>query len=115
VPEKPIRRRFSAEYKQRILREAEACTKPGELGGLLRREALYSSHLAAWRPLRGTGGRRGSSPKTWSEAESPGGKADRKRIDELERENRRLKARVERAEALVDLPKTKWRRCLAGR
>ena len=43
------RRRFSAAYKARIVREADACTKPGELGSLLRREGLYSSHLAKWR------------------------------------------------------------------
>src|SRR6516162_11567265 len=49
VREKARRRRFTAEYKRRILREADACTKPGELGALLRREGLYSSNLAAWR------------------------------------------------------------------
>ena len=51
-PEKPKRRRFSAEYKLRILEEADRCTKPGELGLLLRREGLYSSHLAEWRRWR---------------------------------------------------------------
>ncbi|MGH2743697.1 MAG: hypothetical protein ACRDN8_14725, partial [Thermoleophilaceae bacterium] len=47
--ERPRRRRFSAEYKLRVLREAEACSRPGEIGALLRREGLYTSHLSAWR------------------------------------------------------------------
>ena len=51
VPGKPRRRQFSAEYKLRILREAEACGE-GELGALLRREGLYSSHLSVWRCQR---------------------------------------------------------------
>ena len=50
VPEKPVRRRFSAAYKLRILEEADACREnSGELGALLRREGLYSSHLTVWR------------------------------------------------------------------
>lgn len=52
VVAKAQRRRFSAEYKRRILREAEACRRPGEMSALLRREGLYSSHLAAWRAAR---------------------------------------------------------------
>jgi transposase-like protein len=47
--EQAARRRFTAEYKLRILREAEACTRPGEIGALLRREGLYTSHLTYWR------------------------------------------------------------------
>jgi transposase-like protein len=49
------RRRFTLEYKRRILREADRCRKLGEIGALLRREGLYSSHLAAWRAARGRG------------------------------------------------------------
>ncbi len=52
VPAKACRRRFTAEYKQKILREAEHCRKPGEIGALLRREGLYSSHLTDWRSAR---------------------------------------------------------------
>src|SRR5215218_3262495 len=55
VPEKAKRRRFSAEYKLAIVREADACTEPGEIGALLRRERLYSSHLVDWRRQRDTG------------------------------------------------------------
>jgi len=101
---KEQRRRFSAEYKLRILREADACKKPGEIGALLRREGLYSSHLASWRAARERGELRALSPK------KRGPKAKRpdpreKRIAELERENRRLQARAERAEALVAVQK----------
>src|SRR6266581_1817473 len=53
--ERPVRRRFSAEYKLRVLREADACTKPGEIGALLRREGLYSSLLTEWRRAREAG------------------------------------------------------------
>src|SRR4029450_5633369 len=55
VPEKAKRRRFSAEYKLAILREVDACTEPGQIGALLRRERLYSSHLVDWRRQRDTG------------------------------------------------------------
>ena len=50
VTNKAIRRRFSPAYKRRVVREANRCTKPGELGALLRREGLYSSSLRTWRP-----------------------------------------------------------------
>jgi len=100
---KPARRRYTAEYKLRILREAEACSAPGEIGALLRREGLYSSNLTAWRKqrergeLEGLSRRRGPAPKPRNPL------ADRVRA--LERENARLKARAERAEGLVELQK----------
>jgi len=53
--ERPKRRRFTAQYKLRILKEADTCTKNGEIGALLRREGLYSSHLTAWRGQRDKG------------------------------------------------------------
>ena len=52
VVAKAERRRFTAEYKRRIVREADRCTKPGEIGALLRREGLYSSLLTTWRAAR---------------------------------------------------------------
>ena len=52
VSDKPRRRRFSAEYKLKVLREADRCTKSGELGALIRREGIYSSSLSAWRRQR---------------------------------------------------------------
>ncbi len=63
VAAKPRRRRFTAEYRLRILREAERCTKSGEVGQLLRREGLYSSHLTAWRKARHDGALRGLTPR----------------------------------------------------
>lgn len=101
---KAERRRFTVEYKRRILQEADSCTRSGELGALLRREGLYSSHLAAWRAARARGELTGLSPRK----RGPKAKvvaADAKRILQLERENRRLRARAERAEALVELQK----------
>ena len=53
--ERPKRRRFSAQYKLQVLREAQACTRPGEIGALLRREGLYSSILSEWRKQRDAG------------------------------------------------------------
>jgi transposase len=101
---KAERRRFPAEYKLRILKEADACRLPGELGALLRREGLYSSHLSTWRAARSRGElgglrarKRGPMAKVRDERD--------KRICELEREIRRLKARAERAEALVEVQK----------
>ena len=101
---KAERRRFTLEYKRRILQEADACTRPGELGSLLRREGRYSSHLAAWRQARARHELVGSSPKK----RGPKARAshpDTKKLLALERENRRLRIRAERAEALVELQK----------
>jgi len=61
--EKASRRRYSAKYKLSIVREADACTKPGEVGALLRREGLYSSHLGTWRAQRDAGARVRLSPE----------------------------------------------------
>ena len=63
VPEKAKRRRFDAAYKLRILEEADRSTGPGELGELLRREGLYSSHLTCWRRQRDEGSLAGLAPK----------------------------------------------------
>jgi len=86
--ERASRRRFSAEYKLRIVREADACTRPGEIGALLRREGLYTSHLTQWRQARDAGALRA--------LERPRG---RKRADARESEIAALRRRVERAEA----------------
>lgn len=104
VVAKAERRRFTAEYKRRILREAAACTKPGEIGGLLRREGLYTSHLSAWRQVLERGEFAGLSPRQRGPQAKRADARD-KRIAELERENRQFKARIERAEALLELQK----------
>lgn len=103
VPEKTSRRRFTAEYKRKILDEAAACTKPGELGALLRREGLYSSHLASWRGQQERNGMAGLAGK--KRGPVPQRDERDKRITDLERETQRWKARAERAEALVDIQK----------
>ena len=101
VVPKAERRRFSAEYKRRILQEAEACTQPGEVGALLRREGLYSSHLTTWRQQRRRGELQGLTPA------QRGRKADPQaaEIARLQRENERLKAQLERAELIIDVQK----------
>ena len=101
VVAKAARRHFTAEYKRRILQEAEACTLPGEVGALLRREGLYSSHLAAWRGQRERGERQGLT------AQKRGRKADPQaaEIVRLQRENERLKVQLERAELIIDVQK----------
>ena len=101
VVPKAERRRFSADYKQRILQEADACTQPGAVGALLRREGLYSSHLTTWRQQRRRGELQGLTPA------QRGRKADPQaaEIARLQRENERLKAQLERAELIIDVQK----------
>jgi hypothetical protein len=104
VSAKARRRLFKAEYKREILRKAEACTEPGEVGALLRSEGLYSSHLTAWRRARERGELAGLAPKKRGRRPIPPD-PQAKRIAELERQNARLTARAERAEALVEVQK----------
>src|SRR6266498_1797275 len=98
--ERPLRRRFSAEYKLRILREAEACSRPGEIGALLRREGLYSGHLSKWRRQRDAGalaalGRpRGRKPVDRRELE----------IAELHRRLERSEAELAKARKVIEIP-----------
>ena len=101
VVAKALRRRFTAAEKLRVLREAGRCRGAGEMGELLRREGLTSSHLSAWRAAR----RRGELAGSQSRARRPKPRPNRpdardRRILELERENRRLKTS---AQALVEL------------
>ena len=103
VMAKPTRRRYTAEYKLRILREAGVCSGRGELGALLRREGLYSSNLTAWRKQRERGELEGLSRKRGPAPKPRNPLADKVRV--LERENARLKARAERAEGLVEIQK----------
>ncbi|MCH9681905.1 MAG: transposase [Deltaproteobacteria bacterium] len=101
---KAKRRRFSAQYKLSILKEADACTDPSERGALLRREGLYSSHLTEWRKAREQGQlealtakKRGPKPKVTDPRD--------RRIAELERQLAKERARRERAEGLVEVQK----------
>jgi transposase-like protein len=104
VSSKARRRQFTAEYKRKILVEAEACTKPGEIGALLRREGLYSSHLVQWRRDRDSGALAGLAPKKRGPAAKVSHPLERK-VVELERSLARAERRAQRAEALVELQK----------
>jgi transposase-like protein len=104
VAVKARRRRFTAAYKREMLQEAERCKKSGELGALLRREGLYSSHLAAWRAARSRGELDGAGARKRGPLTAVP-QAQGKRILALERENRWLRTRAERAEALVEVQK----------
>jgi transposase len=101
VPAKPQRRRFTAEYRLQILKEADACKKPGELGALLRREGLYSSHLVTWRQQRERGGLAGMR----ATKRGPKAQPVDPRIKQLEAENRRLQRKLQRAETIITLQK----------
>ena len=101
---KAERRRFTAEYKVKVLREADHCERPGEIGALLRREGLYWSNLTNWRRQRENGelaGLRGKSRGPKRREKNP----LVERVRELERDNTRLKRRAERAEGIVELQK----------
>ena len=100
VTEKAVRRRFTAEYKASVLAEADRCTEPGQIGELLRREGLYSSHLAKWRQQRDEGltpKRRGRKPKP--------NKKEQQELLRLQRENERLAERLRQAELIIDVQK----------
>jgi len=90
VVAKPKRRRFTAEYRLRVVEEAERCTEPGAVGRLLRREGLYSSHLTAWRKARRDGALRGLRSKKRG--------AKPKANNPLEPQVRALEAKVARLE-----------------
>jgi transposase len=104
VAAKPQRRSFTAEYKRRLLKEADACTTPGAVGALLRREGLYSSHLVEWRRARARGELTALTPKKRGRKPTPVDPRDRK-IAELERQLAHMTGRAERAEALVEAQK----------
>ena len=103
VVAKATRRRFTLGYKRKIVREADRCKTPGAVGTLLRREGLYSSHLATWRAARDRGELAGPVRKRGPTAQVQDPRD--KRIAELERESARWRKRAERAEALVEVQK----------
>jgi transposase-like protein len=99
VVPKAKRRQFTADYKKRILNEADAATQTGAIGALLRREGLYSSHLTHWRQQRDLGlapHRRGPKPKYDPLAEE---------VRKLKQENNHLTKRLARAELIIDVQK----------
>ena len=88
VVDRPLRRRFSPSYKLRIVEEADRCTEPGEVGQLLRREGLYSSHLTTWRKAAHSGSLKALS---------------KKRGRKLERRNARLENELRKAHLIIDV------------
>ena len=104
VSVKAPRRRFTAQYKREILEQADRCSEPGEVGALLRREGLYSSHLSKWRAQREQGMVNGLAPR------QRGRKAVERseesiRIERLERDNAKLREQLEQAELIIDVQK----------
>ena len=99
VPEKAKRRRFSADYKLAILGEADRCTEPGQIGALLRRERLYSSHLVDWRRQRETGALEALARTRGPKPADPA----RVEADRLRRENERLRGRLAQAERIIEI------------
>jgi transposase-like protein len=104
VVAKAQRRRFTAEYKRRIVREADRCTTTGAIGALLRREGLYSSYLTTWRAARDRGELEGLAPKQRGPKMVAADPRDQQ-IAEQEREIGKWRTRAERAEALVEVQK----------
>jgi transposase-like protein len=94
-------RRFRAEYKQRILAEVDQCQEAGAIGAILRREGLYSSHLTTWRRQRVQGQLAGLSPKKRGRKPDP----QAAELARLQRENERLKARLQQAETIIEVQK----------
>ncbi len=104
VSGKPTRRQYPAEYKLRILKEADACAEPGDVGALLRREGLYSSILSTWRRQREDGSLKALSPSKRGRKVKPPNPLSR-RLEGLERENRELEARLKQAQAVIEVQK----------
>jgi transposase len=104
VPEKAVRRHFTAEYKLNILRQSEDCREKREIGALLRREGLYSSHLTTWRRQKEAGILSGLKPKQRGRKANPS-RPLQAEVEQLRQENNRLQRRLKRAELIIDIQK----------
>lgn len=104
VHEDKARRRYTAQYKLQILQEADACTEPGQIGALLRREGLYSSNLTTWRRQRDDGQLQGLSPKKRGR-KANGVNPLAQRAAELEREIQHLRDKLKKAELIIEFQK----------
>lgn len=98
-----IRRRFTAEYKRRIMQEADRCG-PGGIAALLRREGLYSSHLTTWRHQREQGEIAGLAPRKRGKKAAPRNPLAAEN-ERLRRETERLQKRLRQAETIIDVQK----------
>lgn len=101
VVPRPKRRRFTASYKLKIVKEADRYTEPGQISALLRREGLYSSNLSTWRRQKARGELKGLSPV------KRGPKPDEtaKENERLKRENEKLKKKLDQAATIIDVQK----------
>jgi hypothetical protein len=104
VPEKKARRKFTAQYKLSILEKADACTEPGQMGVLLRREGLYYSNLTTWRKQRDKGLLQALSPKKRGRKEKEKNPLTQ-RVAQLERDNKQLRKKLKQAESIIDVQK----------
>jgi transposase len=96
---RPRRRSFTAEYKERILDEYDALPAGStERGALLRREGLYTSHIAEWRKARDAGAREGLAPRA-----KPRRSPEQVELEKLRRKNERLEAELERTKAALEI------------
>ena len=102
VVAKPLRRRFTAQYRLRILEETDRCTEPGEVGRVLRREGLYSSYLTTWRKARRDGSLRGLDSKKRG-AKPKARNPLQPRVHELEAEVARLEKELHKAHTILDV------------
>ena len=104
VEPKAQRRQFSAKYKQRILQEADACTESGQIGALLRREGLYSSHLTTWRRQQRAGQLAALSSHQRGR-KSQAQDSQTVELAELRQENHHLRLRLQQAELVMEVQK----------
>jgi transposase len=104
VSERPERRRFTAAYKLAVVQEADRCAEPGQIGALLRREGLYSSHLGKWRQLRDQGALHGLSSRKRGPKPAPQN-PQANEMKRLQKENARLQKKLAKAEMVIDFQK----------
>ena len=104
VEPRAVRRRFGAQYKRSILEQADRCINPGDIGALLRREGLYSSHLSNWRRQREEGALGGLAPRKRGRKPDPA-TAERRVIAKLSKENERLQRQLKKAHTIIEVQK----------
>lgn len=104
VPSRARRRRFTASYKLQILRELDSVTEPGEVGALLRREGLYSSHISQWRKKRAAGELQGLSAKRQGRPPKPRNPLSTE-VERLERDNAKLAEELRKARLIIEVQK----------
>ena len=102
VSARAVRRQFSARYKLKILEQVDSCTEPGEVGRLLRREGLYSSHLAAWRKAQRKGSLQALAPKKRGRKGAEKNPLSPK-VQRLERKVTRLEEELRKAHLILDV------------